>query len=42
MNAAKLQYRHASVSTDSVSAVSVISGSPQPEKNGKIKEINGS
>jgi hypothetical protein len=35
-------YRCAPVSTDSVSTVSVINGSPWPEKYWKIKEINGS
>jgi hypothetical protein len=33
-------YSCAPVFTDSVSAVSVIRGSPQPEKKFEIKEIN--
>jgi len=36
-------YSHAPITADSVCAVSVICGLPQPEKkNWKIKEINGS
>jgi hypothetical protein len=31
-----------SVPTDPASAISVIRGVPQPEKNWKIKEMNGS
>jgi hypothetical protein len=39
----KSKYRRAPVSTDSVSAFSVIRDSPRPEKNNwKVKEINGS
>jgi hypothetical protein len=37
----KLLHR-ASVSTDPASAISVIHGVPQPEKNWKMKEMNGS
>jgi hypothetical protein len=37
----KNKYRRAPIPTDSVSTVSVICGSAQPEKNRKIKEING-
>jgi hypothetical protein len=36
----KQVYNPAPVSADLVSAVSVNRGLPQPEKNGKIKEIN--
>jgi hypothetical protein len=36
----KSQYSCAPVSIDSVSAVSVIRGLPQPEKNLQIKQIN--
>jgi hypothetical protein len=32
------KYRHAPVSADSVSAVSVICGLPQPKKIGKLKK----
>jgi hypothetical protein len=35
------KYSHAPVSTDSVSAFSVICGSPWPEKYCKIEVING-
>jgi hypothetical protein len=34
-------YRRAPISADSVSTISVICGSTQPEKNQKVKEING-
>jgi hypothetical protein len=38
----KIKHSHAPVSTDSISAFSVIHGLLWPEKNCKIEEINGS
>jgi hypothetical protein len=38
----KILYSRAPVSTDSATAVSVIRGLSRPEKNLKMKEINGS
>jgi hypothetical protein len=37
----EINYSCAPISADSLSAVSVICSSPRPEKNLKIKEING-